>query len=398
MSGGGAGTADTDWRPTALRGAAELAAMVREAVAANAVRDVLLLRLGPLGTAFRRPPLQRLLREALDPLASASRTRVFELPNGDVVAIATPPGLALETARQSLLRTLEGAAAEAAGGVVADLVTMLRLPEAAVHLLAVAAESLGLEPGEDAAPAAGGRRLGGADVAAAERALAHADLEPVTLRQAVCLLDPDGGSATRLWEDRRIDWPALAVLVLPGVDVTADAALHRRLARLAALRLLVEIGRPGVQARWSPMGVAVTPGTLGLPGFHRFDEGLPAGRRKEITLGFAAADVLADPAGFVAARDMARARGYRLALDEAPAAALQVLVPERLGLDVLRLRWAPDLPLRLPPRLAALLAAPNGADSVVLTGVDRPAAVAWGWEIGIRRFQGPLVEKHRRAA
>jgi hypothetical protein len=31
----------------------------------------------------------------------------------------------------------------------------------------------------------------------------------------------------------------------------------------------------------------------------------------------------------------------------------------------------------------------------VLAGADRPAAIGWGWEAGIRLFQGPLVERYR---
>uniref|UniRef100_UPI001F364CBB hypothetical protein n=1 Tax=Falsiroseomonas oryziterrae TaxID=2911368 RepID=UPI001F364CBB len=83
-----------------------------------------------------------------------------------------------------------------------------------------------------------------------------------------------------------------------------------------------------------------------------------------------------------------------LALDDAPAELLALLPPERLGLDILRLRWTPDLPAQRPAALDRLLATAPGR--VVLTGVDRSAAIAWGWECGIRLFQGPLVERRRR--
>ncbi|MBX9595591.1 MAG: hypothetical protein K2X46_14595 [Roseomonas sp.] len=385
---------ETDRRPSTIRAAAELAAFVRETVAANASRDVLHLRMAGLSPAMRRPHHQRMLRDALGPALSGARTRVFDLPNGDVVAVAPPPALALENTRAALARTLDAAAQ--------DAVRSLRLPEAAAQLLAAAAESLGLDPPPEE-PETGEPRppVTTAQIAAAERALARADLDPVTSRQAVCRMDPDGAPAEPLWEDRRIAWPALAALVLEGADTGASSALRRRLARLAEARMLAEIVRPAAQMGWKPVGLPLSPATIASPAFDRFDAGLPSGRRREITIGFRAADVLADPAGFVAARDLARPRGYGLALDDAPAGLLAVLPMARLGLDLVRLRWSPELPMTVPAGLASFLAEGRageggGPEAVVLVGVDRPAAIAWGWEIGIRRFQGPLVEKRRR--
>lgn len=380
---------EAERRPAAIRAAADLAALVRETVAANAARDVLHLRMAGLTPAMRRPHHQRLLRDALEPALAGARTRVFDLPNGDVVAVAPPPALALENARRALARTLDAAAQ--------DAVRSLKLPEAAAQLLAAAAESLGLDPGPEPVDDGPLRPpVTTLQVATAERALARADLEPVTASQSVCRLDPDGAPAEVMWEDRRISWPALAELALGGGDTGASTALRRRIARLAEARMLAEIGRPAAQVAWRPVGLPLTPSMLATTQFQRFDAGLPAGRRKEITIGFRPGDVLADPAGFVAARDLARGRGYVLALDDAASGVLAVMPWARLGLDLVRLRWSPELPMTVPPALAALLAESGGAESVVLVGVDRPAAIAWGWEVGIRRFQGPLVERRRR--
>jgi EAL domain-containing protein (putative c-di-GMP-specific phosphodiesterase class I) len=180
--------------------------------------------------------------------------------------------------------------------------------------------------------------------------------------------------------------------VVPGFDIEADTTLQRRLARLVELRMLADIARPSPQLGWRPVGLPISPATLSSPGFQRFDQSLPAGRRQEIMLAFRACDVMADPGGFVRARDIAHQRGYRLALDDAPVGLLDVLREDRLGLDLVRLRWSADLPASMPQGLSKLLLRP---DRVVLTGVDRPAAIAWGWEVGLRCFQGPLVERRQ---
>jgi len=386
MSGVGS---EVDRRTLGTRAAAELAALVRDSVAANAVRDVLHLRIGALAPELRRPHHQRLLRDVLEPLMAAGRTRVFDLPNGDVVAVAPPPALGLETARIALLRALDTSATE--------VVRAMRLPEEAAQLLAATAHSLGLDPDQapPPPPRPRGVPIATADLVTAERAIGQADLEPVTTTQAVCRLDPEGGPARLAWEDRRIKWDALAEAVLPGIDIAAAPELQRRLARSAELRLLAELVRPLAQRNWRPTGLLLSPATIISGGFGRFEAALPAGRRESVTIGITPRDALADPAGFVAARDLARGHGFRLALDDAPATLLPLLPPGRLGIDVLRLRWSAELPGIPGPTIAALLGQASNAPLVVLTGVDRPAAIAWGWEIGITLFQGPLVERRR---
>ena len=121
--------------------------------------------------------------------------------------------------------------------------------------------------------------LGSAELAAAERALAAADLETVTTVQAVCRLDPEGGAPAPQWEDRRIAWPALAAGVLPGLDLAASPGLMRRLARAAEVRMLAELARPVAHLDWRPVGLPLSPAVLDGPAFARFADALPAGRR-----------------------------------------------------------------------------------------------------------------------
>ncbi len=363
--------------------AAALAALIRESVASGAVRDVLHLRLSGL-PSFRHPHHGRLLREALAPALGGGRTRVFDLPNGDLVAVAPPPAPALEEAARALRRTLDL--------VDETALSRLRLPDAAAELLLAASGALGLEPvAASAAPASA--PLGSEALAGAERDLAIADLEPFTRRLTVCELATGDAVPRPLWQDLRLDWPSLAAALLPGTALGAAEGLPARLAKLAAARLLAELARPAAQLRWRPVGLALPPALLGSPAFHRFDAALPAGRRAEVTISFRPADILADPTGFAAAREAARARRYRLALDDAAVPLLEVLPPGRLGLDLVRLRWDPGLPSRVSSALGDLLAAADAASRVVLSGVDRPAAIAWGWEAGLRLFQGPLVER-----
>jgi hypothetical protein len=369
------------------RAAVELTALVRESVSADAPREVLHLHLAGLAPALRRPHHRRLLRDALDAALSATRANIFDLPNGDVVAVARVPAPAIEEAQAALIGALD------AGSIAA--VRRLRLPDEAAQLLSTAAESLGMEPAEPSAPTVVPRvPLGSADLDAAERALAVADLEPMTIAQSVCRLDPEDDAPATAWEDRRIAWSALSAVLLPGRDPDAAPALRRRLSRVAEARMLVELARPANQPGWKPVGLPLSPATLDADVFARFAEALPAGRRADVTVGLRAADILVEPRAVVRLAPTLRQRGFRLALDDVTPGMIALLPPERLGFDIVRLRWAADLPSAMPDSVRVLLMA--AADRVVLTNVDRPAAIAWGWEAGIRLFQGPLIERRRR--
>jgi hypothetical protein len=369
------------------RAAVELAALVRESVSADAAREVLHLRLAGLAPALRRPHHRRLLRDTLEAVLAATRATIFDLPNGDVVAVARPPAPAIEDAQAAVLRALDPPSVGA--------VRRLRLPEEAAQLLSAAAESLGMEPAEPPQPRlAPATPLGSADLDAAERALVAADLEPMTIAQSVCHLDPEDDAPAIAWEDRRIAWGALGAVVLPGRDPDAAPGLRRRLARVAEGRMLVELARPANQPGWKPVGLPLSPATLDADAFARFADALPAGRRAEVTIGLRAGDILAEPRAVLRLAPLLRQRGFRLALDDVTPGMIALLPPDRLGFDIVRLRWAADLPSAMPEPVRVLLMA--AADRVVLTNVDRPAAIAWGWEAGIRLFQGALIERRRR--
>ncbi len=85
-----------------MGGAAALAVALREAVAQEAVREVLLLSLSDPqagGNRLRR----RLLADALAPLRESRRVRLFDLPGGDLVALATPPAPEMAPSKRRVL-------------------------------------------------------------------------------------------------------------------------------------------------------------------------------------------------------------------------------------------------------------------------------------------------------
>src|SRR4029079_10677752 len=93
--------------------------------------------------------------------------------------------------------------------------------------------------------------------------------------------------------------------------------------------------------RRGPLGLCLAVATLGGTEFLRLDAMLDAPTRAAAGLALPAEDALADAEGFGFARDFARARGYRLALDLPGPELLAAFPPDRLGVELVRLPWAP---------------------------------------------------------
>ena len=364
-------------------GAGELAGLVRRCIASGAVRDILWLRLSRLPKGLDRPHHRRLLREALALPQHARRARVFHLPDGDMAVATAPP----DTLRPAVLRVLDGAVEDADLG---QILRSLRLPEEAGALLAGLEESLGLAPAKPSdAPAP--PPLEAEALAAILPSLSRADPAPYLRRQPICRLTPEGESA--IAAEAISPMPgALRDRLLPGRGLEAVPALAARLSLALETRMLAGIARPEWLARPVPLHLSLSVAALTSDAFLALDGRLPGAVRPMLTLAIPMAELLSDPAGFALGRDLATSRGYGLAIEAPGGPVLALLPPARLGAGMLRLAWDETLPSD-PGPIAEL--AGEGV-TLVLTGADRAAAIAWGWENGITHFQGRATDRHLR--
>lgn len=377
--------------PPGAAGAVSLAALVREAVAAGVERRVLVFRPSRLSAQHRRPAQLALLREGWEGLRRTSRTRVFDLPRAGLAAVEGLPGHHLAAAHDAIAGMLDPQEAAA--------LELLRLPDQAAAVLAAVEEALGLDAAMRAAPApASGRAPDGAAIGQAERALLSADLTAFLRRRKVCRLVPGGGAPDPVWEDRRVALEDVCAALLPGCDLARAPWLARRFRRSIDARLLAGLCHAEELRALGPLSLTLGVDAVTAPEFLRLDAMWPAALRGALTVAIAAEEAAADPAGFAFAREVLLLRGHRPMLDVAAPRALPALPPARAGTPLLRLRWSEALPPLGTPGAEALRAVlPAEPEAVVLAGVDRPAAIAWGWEMGITLFQGRLIESRRPA-
>ena len=380
------------------RDALSLAAMARESAATGIERLVLHLRLTALPAHINRQQHQRLLREALLPLLRPTRARLFELPTGDMVAVSPPPGHYVELVRATLAKLL--------GEEEAGCCQELRLPQQAAAVLTLVEAALGLAAETRPAPAArawmqapatnprAGVTPEAADILAAEAALGRADLSVHHRWSSICAVTDGTPGARPLWRELRLAEADIQSALMPGQSLAAAPWLRRRLRGRIDQRALAQWATPQELRDFSPRWLPLLPASVASEAFLKLDAMLAPAMRAQLTLGFTLTDILADPAGFDIAHRLARLRGYCLALDDLDPVQLRWLPPDLWGLDVLKLRFSPALlGLDAVGRAALEAALPTQRDRVVLTGADEPIAIGWGWQRGITRFQGRLVEQ-----
>jgi hypothetical protein len=175
-------------------------------------------------------------------------------------------------------------------------------------------------------------------------------------------------------------------------------AFAQRLLKSIDRRQLSDIAQPDERRKLRPLSLPLCLESLFSPEFLRLDALLPKSQRQRLIIALNAKDALATPDLFLLARNFLQARGYKMMLEAgSPFVALAVR-NLRQGFTYLRLVWSDDFPSPdsvLTKLLRSKL--PISAEHIVLAGADRAAAIAWGWEAGIRLFQGRLIESQRSA-
>lgn len=362
--------------------------MVRECAGAGIARRALLLCLSQLPEELARPHHLRLAHATLDPLAAADRARRFGLPNGDIAIIwRGEAAAALRSSLEAVVHLFAGEADRLPDP--AALIRLFHLPEQAEPLLQAVEQSM--FPSAGNAPA-GSARAGRAPtspldpptLALLETALAQADVACFVRRRQICERLPEGGLRLR-WEQRALSVTEIATTLLPERAMRADRWLFRRLTRTLDRRMLVLLAAPEELRGAGPFSLSLNIASILSPEFLRFDATLPGALRGQVVIELLPADIMADPAAFLFARDFARDRGYRLLLHGITIDLLEVFPLRRIGLDLLRLHWSPEL-VRLDPDQAL----PDAAQTV-LSRADTADALVWGREQGIVFYQGRAV-------
>ena len=223
----------------------------------------------------------------------------------------------------------------------------------------------------------------------------RADLSSMTRRQAIAAIMGEE-TPKAVFREIYFSIPALRAAVMPERDIASDRWLFQHLTQLLDRRMLVFLRQSGNQEIAGSLSLNLNLSTLLSKDFLDFDQWLRARSRGSLIIELQKVDIFADLGAFVFARDFLKERGYRLCLDGISALALPFIDRARLGLDLVKLHWTPDIadPVSTE-RLAGFREAieRTGTSRIILAHCDREDAVTFGRALGLRLFQGRHIDR-----
>jgi hypothetical protein len=232
-----------------------------------------------------------------------------------------------------------------------------------------------------------------------EAKLTGADLSDLIRRQPICAIVAKAPPQPVLREVH-LAVGELAERLMPGFDLSADPWLFQRLAETLDRHLLANLATMDAGEEAEAISINLRLATLLSPDFLKFDQQFRERDKRQVIVELQLVDIYAEFGAYLFIREFARERGYRICLDGLHHLHLPLISRKRLGADLVKLIWSPDLLYEVnPARHEELKSAirQTGNDRVILCRCDSADAVAWGEAVGIRLFQGHYIDSRLRA-
>jgi len=214
------------------------------------------------------------------------------------------------------------------------------------------------------------------------------DASPFVRRQSAIALS--GAHAEVIFQEFFVSVGDLQRALAPDVNLLGNRWMFQHLSTTLDRRLLDAMRRMRLTKAPPAIHLNLNIGTLQDPAFKTFEESLPEGVGLGIEVQIL--DVLADSRGFFETHRKLKERGRHLVIDSLNEATLSFMEVGRTGADLYKVDWTPEL--REPHRRDAVMAALKHVDpaKLLLARCDSEAAIAWGVDHGLEKFQGRYIE------
>lgn len=226
-----------------------------------------------------------------------------------------------------------------------------------------------------------------------EAALARTDLSNLVRRQFICALGQKLAPEPR-FSELFISIQDLRDTLLPGVDLSSSPWLFQHLTETLDRRMLAMLAKTDDVTISGDISFNVNVQTMLSPEFLSFDDNVPASRRGHMVVELQVVDLFADLGAYMFARGFAQERGYRICIDGLTYQTMSMIDRERLGADLLKLYWHPQLidgGTEMLNRVRAMIQR-SGEGRVVLCRCDNREAIDFGRSVGVTLFQGRHIE------
>ena len=230
-----------------------------------------------------------------------------------------------------------------------------------------------------------------ADLARIEGRLAAMSLSGILRWQPICAVLP-GAVPRPLFTEVHVAIRKLSEVF--EIDLIADPWLFQRLGESLDRRLMSSLAN-GVKGAEGPISINLRLPTLFSPDFQKFDAAFSKMRAGSVVIELQLIDIFAELGGYLFIQKFLRDRGYLVCIDGLHHLHLPLIDRERLGANMVKVIWSPDLLDAVNAgQLDEFKAAINrtGVNQIVLCRCDSADAISWGQAVGIRLFQGYYVD------
>jgi hypothetical protein len=230
-------------------------------------------------------------------------------------------------------------------------------------------------------------------LARVETALVRADLSNLVRRQFICKVDAKMVPEQR-FSELFISIKDLRETLLPGVNLVANRWLFQHLTETLDRRMLSMLTKTDGVSISGEISFNVNVTTLLSKEFQVFDDNIAASRRGQMVIELQKEDIFSNLSSYLFAREFVQDKGYRICLDGMALDSLLMINRKRLGINMTKLIWTPEL-VDGGEEVHALLSKitkEEGEDNLILVRCDNREAIDFGKSVGINMFQGRYVE------
>lgn len=221
------------------------------------------------------------------------------------------------------------------------------------------------------------------------------DVASLLRAQAICAIKPNA-PANPLLTEVYTAMPELRTRIAPRYDLSLEPWLFQYFSSELDRRLLAALPKVSPLPGHGVLSINLSIDALLSEEFLVFDETIRGKTKRSIMLEFQAVDVLSDLATYQVARDLAREKGYYVAIDGVTHMTLRFVNRGRLDADMIKIVWTPNMEAVLRQdkthELKAIVKS-NEPERFVLCRCDDKRAIEVGWSLGITAFQGRYVDE-----
>lgn len=219
--------------------------------------------------------------------------------------------------------------------------------------------------------------------------LSKMDVSGQIRRQASVIVTKET-QALVFFQEFFVSMAELQRVLAPGINLLGNRWLFQHLSQTLDLKVLAALGEMKLHTLPKTYSLNLNISTIASKAFEAF-EARVAGQAK-ISVEMQVLDILADSRGFFTARQRLREKGHMVVVDGLNELTMQFLDIAQFDADIYKVTWSPDMTDGEHGSAMSASIATVGTGKILLARCDSEAAIGWGLNCGIERFQGRYVD------